>query len=52
MVTTLSYVTIQTGCDSTFTTAASVAFFAVDALVMIANGIREKRLGQSADSPE
>ncbi|CAM9719308.1 unnamed protein product, partial [Hapterophycus canaliculatus] len=52
VATSLSIVTIRTGCDSTFSTAASVAFFAVDAMVMVANGIREKRLGQAADSPK
>lgn len=51
VATTLAVVTILTGCDSTFSTAASVAFFAVDALVMISNGRRQKRLGEKLDSP-
>ncbi|CAN0099442.1 unnamed protein product [Pylaiella littoralis] len=51
IATSLSAVTILTGCDSTFSTATSVAFFAVDALVMIFNGKRQKRLGEKVDSP-
>ncbi|CAN0269731.1 unnamed protein product [Ectocarpus sp. 4 AP-2014] len=51
VATSLAVVTILTGCDSTFSTAASVAFFAVDALVMISNGRRQKRLGEKLDSP-
>ncbi|CAM9529037.1 unnamed protein product [Ectocarpus fasciculatus] len=51
VATSLAVLTILTGCDSTFSTAASVAFFAVDALVMISNGRRQKRLGEKLDSP-
>eukprot|EP00903_Cladosiphon_okamuranus_P020877 g19172.t1 len=51
VATSLAVMTILTGCDSTFSTAASVAFFAVDALVMISNGRRQKRLGEKIDSP-
>lgn len=51
VATSLSVLTILTGCDGTFTTAASVSFFAVDALVMISNGRRQKRLGEKVDSP-
>ena len=46
----LSTLTIWTGCDSTFSTAASVSFFGVDTLVMMSNGRRQARLGQVVDS--
>lgn len=46
----LSTATILTGCDSTFSTAASVSFFGVDTLVMLSNGRRQARLGQAVDS--
>ena len=47
----LSTATILTGCDSTFSTAASVSFFGVDTLAMLSNGRRQARLGQAIDSP-
>lgn len=47
----LSTATILTGCDSTFSTAASVSFFGVDTLVMLSNGRRQAHLEQAIDSP-